>query len=1337
MSLATVGINVKVGGIAQANAQFKALQYAINDVAAAASKMKKNVQLPTTVNIAKAYGEGSTAVADFSKNIDQSSRSNVKFTVGQQQAAAQLTKTQKALKAVSAGIVKFGSAVTGPWLKNMGASITSFGRQLQSFGASLTMLGSRMTTFISLPIVGVIGKSVVAAATFEDQMVSLRTQVKLSAEDVERFQEGLLEMIPAVGKTATELGAAGYGILSRDIRDVDLALKVLEGSAKASAVGLGETEEIAKLVTAVMVTYGATNMSAGNAVEFLNGTLDYLVAGIQFGSLEADEMVEPLGRVLGMANDLGVSFAELTAFTGTYGATGQSASEATTALGRVLASFVKPSGKAEAALEAIDYDVAKLRVKLGEEGLAGTLQFLAKEFKDAGVPMSDFIGRLPGLNAALFLTADASQLYLETLENIENSAGNLEEAFDITKMKTTFMWDQIRASAEAVGISIGQVLLPEVNKLMQAFMPLLMDFSKFVKLNPELIKMFTVIGLGLAVIGPLVIAMGLVAASIGAVISVIGGLISAFAFMLTPIGLVVAALGTAAAALTGTFLISARETADKAGMHFDNMADRAQTWGSNVITSFAQGMADAISDVVQVLINIGGIITEWLQGHSPPKLLPDLEMWGTNVMDVFLGGMTLADFKVFDEISGIFEKAMKAMSPKDSTDLLPAISEMREKLAEGLAGGGLTPALMDEMTSMFGALGTNTKMYVETLIELAAAQADVKAAQEEITRVTREYEEAIKPLDAELDSFARIGQALNDAQRKAVLNRRLNDPRTSAMEKELILMELRTIEINKQKKELEDERDVALTAANENLTAAQIEEARLTDQAALYKKVIDAQIDHRDLMKEQVDLLNRLADAAERVDKALSGGGGYSPPGDDTFDKRDMMDGLLDVVPGGAGGPGSKMGAKDALLGPGGLLGQLGDAVADIQLIFAPLMGEDGLFAELSRVWSDIFTNEDMRQKIDDALEFAGSALKLYIGVKLVTGVLGGFEKAWAGLNVVLGAWKLLAGTSVITAIAGALITAVSSAAFIAAAPVIAAIAVAVGLLVTAIHSAGGISEAWDILTGIFSQIGTIFKAIKDDWVSDGDSIDTEIGRQQTGLLNHQNTAYATRQAIEDDAVSAIEATGATASSQANLDALTTQLSTFDEESGKTWVEILNGQDIELQKSGVIMETTMVKNLGLITATLPGWQGDMLSGGEKGGTDFGDGLNKGIVDSTDKVVESVTNLAQAAQDAWNEHYDNHSPSKVAQQDAEFVMKGYMLGFEGLSGKLNETIARNVVGARAAANNSFAQTQHKVYAPENSSRAGGRNISIGPNYINNDMDMAVFEARVRRTVRETI
>ena len=122
-----------------------------------------------------------------------------------------------------------------------------------------------------------------------------------------------------------------------------VALETLEASAKAAAVGLGDTATIADLATSALNAYGSDVLSAADAT-------DVMVAAVREGKLEADALTGSMGRVLPVSSQMGIKFNEVGAAFAAMSRTGTGANEAATQLRSIMVTLLKPTKQAEEAL---------------------------------------------------------------------------------------------------------------------------------------------------------------------------------------------------------------------------------------------------------------------------------------------------------------------------------------------------------------------------------------------------------------------------------------------------------------------------------------------------------------------------------------------------------------------------------------------------------------------------------------------------------------------------------------------------------------------------------------------------------------------------------------------------------------------------------------------------------------------------------------------------------------------------------------------------------------------------------------------------------------------------
>jgi len=327
-------------------------------------------------------------------------------------------------------------------------------------------------------------------------------------------------------------------------------------------------------------------------------------------------------------------------------------------------------------------------------------------------------------------------------------------------------------------------------------------------------------------------------------------------------------LGQIVSSLVSAFFPALTEGAEEASRTYtgvmeevkDSTADTASAmfdYGANIVTSLAEGMASAIDTILTVITWIAEAISYWLAPGSPPKILPDIDDWGTSAMNEFIGGFTKADFGVFNQISGTIEKVLRSGMGKDNTGLIPAIMGARGAVASAINEikeiGSVSATTMEHLNDILGDAN-------QSAMDYAKAVFDVTIAQEKLNKITERARETIKPMNEELEAIAKRREQIATNQRKDELAKILEDENAPALAKELAAMELRELQLRENIKAVEDQANAEAESAMTELEMAQ---KRLDMQQML----IDTQLENNKLIKEQIDLLERLA-------KSGGGGGG-------------------------------------------------------------------------------------------------------------------------------------------------------------------------------------------------------------------------------------------------------------------------------------------------------------------------------------------------------------------------------------------------------------------------------------------------------------------------------
>lgn len=363
------------------------------------------------------------------------------------------------------------------------------------------------------------------------------------------------------------------------------------------------------------------------------------------------------------------------------------------------------------------------------------------------------------------------------------------------------------------------------------------------------------------------------------------------------------------------------------GMDFKQINEKSGEWGNGLITNFAKGMAEAAKYVIQVLQFIGDVITYWLVPHSPPNLLPDIDVWGERTMTEYIKGWGEADLGLFGSIASTVAEYIKQALP-DETELdklninnaimlsrqvvaqnIEAVNQYKDAYFEALSSnnnitqylakniqdlsyysnkmaeeyqngtlGNIAPTLewnevveqaISNISEAAGGLTPAYKEYLEVLFSSEYAAQQVALAQEELNQVTQHFSDLLAPLNAELTEINDAKQAIRDQQRLEQLQSVLSDETKTAQEKELAALEIRGMEIEKQIRSVEKEQELATSLAEEKLSAAEAQQKRFEDELKIKQQILSIGQEQNSLFQEQNDLVKSILEEMNKVGESV------------------------------------------------------------------------------------------------------------------------------------------------------------------------------------------------------------------------------------------------------------------------------------------------------------------------------------------------------------------------------------------------------------------------------------------------------------------------------------
>ena len=384
-------------------------------------------------------------------------------------------------------------------------------RSLSKFGSQAKRIGSNITSSVTLPFAAAGAAGVKMATDLEGSFSKIENLVGITGKALDDFKASVKGVSAQTGKSQQELSEALFTVSSAGLRGAE-ATEVLERSAKASAIGLGDTQQIAQALTGVMQAYSASGMTAAQAT-------DTLTAIVREGNLEAEALAPTLGRVVGIASQLGVSFEEVGANIATFTRLGVPAEEAVVGLRGIMASFLKPTADAKNALATLGMTAEDLRNQVSEEGLQATLANLMTAFEGNDEALTSVFGNVRALSAVLGTAGAQGETYAAVLDNISNSTGIVDEGFENVSGTSGFKFQRTLNTLRNAAIELGNALLPMVTKIAEFITQAINSFRDLSTETKTAILTLTAI---VAASGPIMSGIGFIATALGALLSPVG-----------------------------------------------------------------------------------------------------------------------------------------------------------------------------------------------------------------------------------------------------------------------------------------------------------------------------------------------------------------------------------------------------------------------------------------------------------------------------------------------------------------------------------------------------------------------------------------------------------------------------------------------------------------------------------------------------------------------------------------------------------------------------------------------------------------------------------------------
>lgn len=280
---------------------------------------------------------------------------------------------------------------------------------------------------------------------FRKNMLEVATISTQVSDDMTWFMNRVMSITQEIPIKAPEAAKALYEIVSAGHDGAD-GMKILEVAAKSAIGGLTETATAADAITTILNAY---NLSADKA----SSVSDQLFTTVRLGKTTFGELGSSIAQVAPIAAAYGIGIDEVLAAVASLTKQGTPTAEAMTKIRAAIQGTANELG--DAAFQGRTFQEA--------------LQLINDKADGSASKMKEMLGTDEGLAAALALTGKNARSAASDLEELRDSLGATEAAFEKMKDEASNQLILLANNIQAYLRPLGENILKEVSDVAKAF----------------------------------------------------------------------------------------------------------------------------------------------------------------------------------------------------------------------------------------------------------------------------------------------------------------------------------------------------------------------------------------------------------------------------------------------------------------------------------------------------------------------------------------------------------------------------------------------------------------------------------------------------------------------------------------------------------------------------------------------------------------------------------------------------------------------------------------------------------------------------------------------------
>lgn len=292
--------------------------------------------------------------------------------------------------------------------------------------------------FAAIGIKNFVVDAVASLGEFSKAVAEVRSIAPEAIKNNKNLEQSFIDLGNQFGSKAADQAALLYQIISAGVTDAVKSQEALIAANKLAIGGLSTTGESVNILTTALNVYKDENLTAANAADILFTT-------VRLGKTTISELSGSLGNVLPIAKSFGVSFEEVSATIADLTAKGiPTTAQAVTGLRGIFSGVIQAQSQLAKESPAIQKAFSINALKTKEFSV-----FLRDANEAVGgsqIKLKQLLGSIEGVTSFVTLAGDNFEGLASSVDQVTNSAGAADKAFNEISNTVGFQSEKLRAN---------------------------------------------------------------------------------------------------------------------------------------------------------------------------------------------------------------------------------------------------------------------------------------------------------------------------------------------------------------------------------------------------------------------------------------------------------------------------------------------------------------------------------------------------------------------------------------------------------------------------------------------------------------------------------------------------------------------------------------------------------------------------------------------------------------------------------------------------------------------------------------------------------------------------